>query len=73
MDDAAPIVWLAGCDWWYHPQRSEIHYAALLARRRRVIFINSITMGVGRTSARALGAKAARKLGSLLRCCRRAA
>ena len=68
MSDPAPIVWLAGCDWWYHPRRSEAHYAALLAGRRRVIFVNSMTMGIGRTSARALGAKLARKLRSILRC-----
>jgi len=68
-DDA--VVWLAGCDWWYHTRRSEVHYARRLARRRRVVFVNSVTMGIGRAGRRALLAKLRRKLGSLLRLHRR--
>ncbi len=68
-----PIVWLAGCDWWYHTRRSEVHYARRLARHRRVVFVNSVTMGIGRAGRRALAAKVRRKLGSLLRLHRRVA
>ena len=40
------IVCFAGEDWWYHHPHSKNHILKRLARHNRVLFVNSITMGL---------------------------
>src|SRR6266436_3273258 len=40
------IVCFAGEDWWYHHPHSKNHILKRLAKHNRVLFVNSITMGL---------------------------
>ena len=59
------IICFAGEDWWYHHQHSKNHIMRRLARAgNRVIFVNSISMGLPSISSPDLWAKIRRKLRS---------
>jgi hypothetical protein len=40
------IICFAGEDWWYHHPHSKNHILKRLAKHNRVLFVNSITMGL---------------------------
>lgn len=40
------IICFAGEDWWYHHPHSKNHIMKRLARNNKVMFINSISMGL---------------------------
>ncbi|PYY06853.1 MAG: hypothetical protein DMG69_21860 [Acidobacteria bacterium] len=61
------IVCFAGEDWWYHHPHSKNHILKRLARHNRVLFVNSITMGLPSVSNPDFFKKIWRKLGSYLR------
>ena len=59
------IICFAGEDWWYHHQHSKNHIMRRLARAgNRVIFVNSISMGLPSLGSSDLWAKLKRKLKS---------
>ncbi len=59
------IICFAGEDWWYHHQHSKNHIMRRLARAgNRVVFVNSISMGLPSFASRDLFSKIKRKLGS---------
>jgi glycosyltransferase involved in cell wall biosynthesis len=60
-------VCFAGEDWWYHHPHSKNHILKRLARHNRVLFVNSITMGLPSVSSPDFFHKIRRKLGSYLR------
>jgi len=61
------IVCFAGEDWWYHHPHSKNHILKRLARHNRVLFVNSITMGLPSISSPEFFQKIRRKLRSYLR------
>jgi glycosyltransferase involved in cell wall biosynthesis len=61
------IVCFAGEDWWYHHPHSKNHILKRLAKENRVLFVNSITMGLPSMSNPDFLLKIRRKLGSLVR------
>ncbi len=61
------IVCFAGEDWWYHNPHSKNHILKRLARHNRVLFVNSITMGLPSTRNPEFFQKIRRKLKSYLR------
>src|SRR6266850_2122449 len=61
------IVCFAGEDWWYHHPHSKNHILKRLARHNRVLFVNSITMGLPSISSPDFFQKIRRKLRSYLR------
>jgi len=61
------IVCFAGEDWWYHHPHSKNHILKRLARNNKVLFINSIGMGLPSISNGDLFLKVRRKLKSYLR------
>ncbi|MFY9573466.1 MAG: family 2 glycosyl transferase, partial [Blastocatellia bacterium] len=62
------IICFAGEDWWYHHQHSKNHIMRRLARAgNRVIFVNSISMGLPSLASRDLFSKIKRKLRSYLK------
>ncbi len=62
------IICFAGEDWWYHHQHSKNHIMRRLARAgNRVIFVNSISMGLPSLASRDLFSKIRRKLRSYAR------
>jgi len=61
------IVCFAGEDWWYHHPHSKNHILKRLARHNRVLFVNSITMGLPSISNPDFFQKIRRKLRSYLR------
>src|SRR4030095_9641957 len=62
------IICFAGEDWWYHHQHSKNHIMRRLARAgNRVIFVNSISMGLPSVASRDLFSKIKRKLQSYAR------
>jgi len=61
------IVCFAGEDWWYHHPHSKNHILKRLAKHNRVLFVNSITMGLPSIGNADFFAKIRRKLGSYLR------
>src|SRR5229473_2346616 len=65
------IVCFAGEDWWYHFPHSKNHIMKRLARQNRVLFVNSITMGLPSVSNPDFFLKIRRKLRSYLRWLRR--
>lgn len=65
------IVCFAGEDWWYHFPHSKNHIMKRLARQNRVLFVNSITMGLPSFSNPDFFLKIRRKLRSYLRWLRR--
>jgi glycosyltransferase involved in cell wall biosynthesis len=59
------IICFAGEDWWYHHQHSKNHIMRRLARAgNRVIFVNSISMGLPSLTSPDLLSKLKRKLRS---------
>ena len=65
------IICFAGEDWWYHHQHSKNHIMRRLARAgNRVIFVNSISMGLPSLASRDLFSKIRRKLSSYARAVR---
>lgn len=75
MDDfglsGESIICFAGEDWWYHHPHSKNHILKRLAQRNRVLFINSLTMGLPAVSNPDFFLKIRRKLRSYLRWLRR--
>ncbi len=66
------IICFAGEDWWYHHPHSKNHIMSRLARAgNRVIFVNSISMGLPSFSSPDLWSKVKRKLGSYAKAVRR--
>ena len=62
------IICFAGEDWWYHHQHSKNHIMRRLARAgNRVIFVNSISMGLPSLASRDFSSKIKRKLRSYAR------
>src|SRR6202158_1389940 len=61
------IVCFAGEDWWYHHPHSKNHILKRLAQRNRVLFINSISMGLPSVSNPDFFLKIRRKLRSYMR------
>jgi len=66
------IVCFAGEDWWYHHPHSKNHILKRLAKHNRVLFVNSITMGMPSLSNPDMLLKIRRKLNSYVRWLRRA-
>src|SRR6266478_2351568 len=66
------IVCFAGEDWWYHHPHSKNHILKRLAQRNRVLFVNSITMGLPSIGNPDFFQKIRRKLRSYLRWLRKA-
>ena len=59
------IICFGGEDWWYHHQHSKNHIMRRLARAgNRVVFVNSISMGLPSLASRDLLSKIKRKLRS---------
>ncbi|MEW6209914.1 MAG: glycosyltransferase [Acidobacteriota bacterium] len=58
------IICFAGEDWWYHHPHSKNHIMRRLARRNRVMFVNSISMGLPSIRSRDFWGKIKRKLRS---------
>lgn len=61
------IICFAGEDWWYHHPHSKNHILKRLAQNNRVLFINSISMGLPSVSNPDFFLKIRRKLRSYLR------
>ena len=61
------IVCFAGEDWWYHHPHSKNHLLKRYARRNKVLFINSITMGLPSISNPDFFLKIRRKIKSYMR------
>ena len=61
------IVCFAGEDWWYHHPHSKNHLLKRLAGHNRVLFVNSISMGLPPISSPDFFQKIRRKLRSYLR------
>ncbi len=61
------IVCFAGEDWWYHHPHSKNHILKRLAGHNRVLFVNSISMGLPSISSPDFFQKVRRKLRSYLR------
>jgi glycosyltransferase involved in cell wall biosynthesis len=66
------IVCFAGEDWWYHHPHSKNHIMRRFAQTNRVLFVNSITMGLPSASNADFFLKIRRKLRSQLRWLRKA-
>lgn len=71
MDDfglsGESIVCFAGEDWWYHHPHSKSHILRRLAKRNRVLFVNSLSMGLPSISNPDFFLKIRRKLRSHMR------
>lgn len=65
------IICFAGEDWWYHHPHSKNHILKRLAGRNRVLFVNSISMGLPSMSNPDFFLKIRRKLKSYMRWLRR--
>jgi Glycosyl transferases group 1 len=61
------IICFAGEDWWYHNPHSKNHIVKRLARQNKVLFVNSLTMGMPPTSNPDFFKKVWRKLRSFTR------
>ncbi len=66
------IVCFAGEDWWYHNPHSKNHLLKRLAQHNRVLFVNSITMGLPSLGNPDFFVKVRRKFKSYLRWLRKA-
>jgi glycosyltransferase involved in cell wall biosynthesis len=66
------IICFAGEDWWYHHPHSKNHILKRLAKNNRVLFVNSITMGLPTISNPDFFLKIRRKLRSYFRWLRKA-
>src|SRR5260221_14234655 len=59
------IICFGGEDWWYHHPHSKNHLIRRFARAgNKVIFVNSISMGLASVRSNDLGPRIARKLKS---------
>ncbi len=65
------IICFGGEDWWYHHPHANNHLMKRFARENRVIFINSISMGLPGVGSPEFLPKIRRKLKSLARYLRR--
>src|SRR6185369_13916252 len=65
------IICFAGEDWWYHHPHSKNHIMKRLARDNRVMFVNSISMGLPSVRSADFFAKIRRKLKSYAKFVRR--
>jgi len=65
------IVCFAGEDWWYHHPHSKNHLLKRYAMQNKVLFVNSITMGLPSISNPDFFLKIRRKLKSYMRWLRR--
>jgi glycosyltransferase involved in cell wall biosynthesis len=65
------IVCFAGEDWWYHHPHSKNHLLKRYATQNKVLFVNSITMGLPSISNPDFFLKIRRKLKSYMRWLRR--
>lgn len=65
------IICFAGEDWWYHHPHSKNHIMKRLATKNRVMFINSISMGLPSVRSADFFAKIRRKLKSFAKFVRR--
>ena len=61
------IICFAGEDWWYHHPHSKNHILKRLAKQNKVLFVNSLTMGLPSVSNPDFFLKIRRKLRSYLR------
>lgn len=61
------IICFAGEDWWYHHPHSKNHILKRLAKQNKVLFVNSLTMGLPSVSNPDFFLKIRRKLWSCLR------
>lgn len=61
------IICFAGEDWWYHHPHSKYHILKRLARQNKVIFVNSLSMGLPSMSHPDFFLKIRRKLKSYSR------
>lgn len=66
------IVCFAGEDWWYHHPHSKNHLLKRFARHNRVLFVNSLTMGLPSVGNPDFFKKIRRKVRSYLRWLRKA-
>jgi glycosyltransferase involved in cell wall biosynthesis len=66
------IVCFAGEDWWYHHPHSKNHILKRLAKHNRVLFVNSISMGLPSIGNPDFFHKIRRKLRSYMRWLRKA-
>ncbi len=66
------IVCFAGEDWWYHHPHSKNHLLKRYARRNKVLFVNSISMGLPSMANPDFFLKIRRKLRSYTRWLRKA-
>jgi len=66
------IVCFAGEDWWYHHPHSKNHILKRLAEQNKVLFVNSITMGLPAMSNPDFFLKVRRKLKSYMKWLRKA-
>lgn len=72
MISGRPVLFLGGSDWWLHNRVTEHHWAAALARGgHRVLFVNSVGIGLARPTTAAVWRRIGRKLTSYLRWLRR--
>jgi glycosyltransferase involved in cell wall biosynthesis len=62
-----PIICFAGEDWWYHHPHSKNHIFKRLATQNKVLFVNSLTMGLPSVSNPDFFVKIRRKLRSYMR------
>jgi glycosyltransferase involved in cell wall biosynthesis len=65
------IICFAGEDWWYHHPHSKNHILRQLAHDNKVLFVNSLTLGLPSVSNKDFFLKIWRKLKSHLRWLRR--
>lgn len=61
------FICFAGEDWWYHHPHSKNHILKRFARENKVLFVNSITMGMPSVSSPDFWLKVKRKFKSYLR------
>src|SRR3954465_6369482 len=61
------IVCFAGEDWWYHHPHSKNHLLKRFAKENKVLFVNSLTMGLPSVGNADFFLKIRRKLKSQLR------
>ena len=66
------IICFAGEDWWYHHPHSKNHILKRLAKQNRVLFVNSLGMGMPSMSSPDFFLKIRRKLKSYSRWLRKA-
>lgn len=59
------IIWFAGFDWWAHYKRSEMYTTEYFAKHNKVLFVNSIGMGLPRLGKPGVPMRMLRKLKSL--------